>query len=234
MENNHENNNFLEIEQKLQNSQEDLWRIFRIMAEFVEGFETMAKIKPSVIVFGSARSKPGEKYYKLTEEVSKALVKKGFGITTGGGPGIMEAANKGAMEAGGSSTGINIELPHEQGANQYIDSDKLLNFRYFFVRKLMFFKYAQGYILMPGGFGTVDEGFEVLTLIQTGKTDKFPIVLMGKEFWNPLIDWIKEYQLKKGYISPGELNLFSITDDPQEAAKIICDFHKGKKLTPNF
>jgi len=185
MENSNNDNNHIEIDEKLQNSQEDLWRIFRIMAEFVEGFETMAKIKPSVIVFGSARTKPGEKYYKLTEEVSKALVKKGFGITTGGGPGIMEAANKGAMEAGGSSTGINIELPHEQGANQYIDPDKLLNFRYFFVRKLMFFKYAQGYILMPGGFGTIDEGFEVLTLIQTGKTDKFPIVLMGKEFWNP-------------------------------------------------
>lgn len=234
MENSNNDNNHIEIDEKLQNSQEDLWRVFRIMAEFVEGFETMAKIKPSVIVFGSARTKPGEKYYKLTEEVSKALVKKGFGITTGGGPGIMEAANKGAMEAGGSSTGINIELPHEQGANQYIDPDKLLNFRYFFVRKLMFFKYAQGYILMPGGFGTIDEGFEVLTLIQTGKTDKFPIVLMGKEFWNPLIEWVKEYQLKQGYISLGDLNLFSITDDPKEAAKIISDFHKGKKLTPNF
>jgi uncharacterized protein (TIGR00730 family) len=234
MENNGENNNHEEIEERLQNSQENLWRVFRIMSEFVEGFETMAKIKPSVLIFGSARTKPEEKYYKLTEEVAKALVKKGFGITTGGGPGIMEAGNKGAMDAGGSSTGINIELPHEQGANPYIDPDKLLNFRYFFVRKLMFFKYAQGYVLMPGGFGTVDEGFEVLTLIQTGKTDKFPIVLVGKEFWEPLIDWVKEHQLKNGYINPEDLDLMTITDDPKEVAEIIYKFHKGKKLTPNF
>ena len=182
MENGNGNNNGnnFEIAEKLQNSQEDLWRIFRIMAEFTEGFEMMAKIKPSVLIFGSARTKPEEKYYKLTEEVAKELVKKGFGVTTGGGPGIMEAGNKGAQDAGGSSTGINIELPFEQSANPYIDPDKLLNFRYFFVRKLMFFKYAQGYILMPGGFGTIDEGFEVLTLIQTGKTSKVPIVYDGQ------------------------------------------------------
>lgn len=228
------NNNQSEIEQQLQSSQEDLWRVFRIMAEFVDGFETMSKIKPSVLIFGSARSKPDDKYYKLTEEVAKELVKKGFGITTGGGPGIMEAGNKGAKEAGGSSTGINIELPFEQSANPYIDRDKLLNFRYFFVRKLMFFKYAQGYVLMPGGFGTIDEGFEVLTLIQTGKTSKFPIVFMGKQFWGGLIDWVKESQLKAGYISPEDLDLFSVTDDPKEAAQIMFDFHKGKKLTPNF
>lgn len=229
-----ENNNHLEISEQLQNSQEDLWRVFRIMSEFVEGFETMAKIKPSVLIFGSARTKPEEKYYKLTEDVAKELVKKGFGVTTGGGPGIMEAGNKGAMDANGSSTGINIELPFEQSANPFIDTDKLLNFRYFFVRKLMFFKYAQGYILMPGGFGTVDEGFEVLTLIQTRKTNKVPIVFMGDEFWSPLIDWVKEYQLKNKYISPEDLDLFSITDDPEEAVKIMCDFHKGKKFTPNF
>ena len=236
MENGNGNNNGnnFEIAEKLQNSQEDLWRIFRIMAEFTEGFEMMAKIKPSVLIFGSARTKPEEKYYKLTEEVAKELVKKGFGVTTGGGPGIMEAGNKGAQDAGGSSTGINIELPFEQSANKFIDSDKLLNFRYFFVRKLMFFKYAQGYILMPGGFGTVDEGFEVLTLIQTGKTSKVPIVFMGKEFWSPLIDWVKEHQLKNKLISPEDLDLFSITDDPVEAAKIVRDFHKGKKFTPNF
>ena len=232
MENN--NGNGFEIAEQLQNSQEDLWRVFRIMSEFVEGFETMAKIKPSVLIFGSARTKPEEKYYKLTEEVAKELVKKGFGVTTGGGPGIMEAGNKGAMDANGSSTGINIELPFEQSANPFIDSDKLLNFRYFFVRKLMFFKYAQGYILMPGGFGTVDEGFEVLTLIQTQKTNKVPIVFMGTEFWSPLIDWVKEHQLKNEYISPEDLDLFSITDDPEEAAKIMRDFHKGKKFTPNF
>lgn len=236
MENGNGNNNGnnFEMAEKLQNSQEDLWRIFRIMSEFTEGFEMMAKIKPSVLIFGSARTKPEEKYYKLTEEVAKELVKKGFGVTTGGGPGIMEAGNKGAQDAGGSSTGINIELPFEQSANKYIDSDKLLNFRYFFVRKLMFFKYAQGYILMPGGFGTIDEGFEVLTLIQTGKTSKVPIVMMGKEFWSPLIDWVKEHQLKNKLISPEDLDLFSITDDPVEAAKIVRDFHKGKKFTPNF
>lgn len=235
MENGNGNNgNNIEMAEQLQNSQEDLWRIFRIMSEFVEGFELMAKIKPSVLIFGSARTKPEEKYYKLTEEVAKQLVKKGFGVTTGGGPGIMEAGNKGAQDAGGSSTGINIDLPFEQSANPFIDKDKLLNFRYFFVRKLMFFKYAQGYIVMPGGFGTIDEGFEVLTLIQTGKTSRVPIVFMGTEFWTPLIDWVKEHQLKNNLISPEDLDLFSITDDPAEAAKIIRDFHKGKKFTPNF
>lgn len=228
------NGNGFEIAEQLQNSQEDLWRVFRIMSEFVEGFETMAKIKPSVLIFGSARTEPEEKYYKLTVDVAKELVKKGFGVTTGGGPGIMEAGNRGAMEAGGSSTGINIDLPFEQSANEYIDKDKLLNFRYFFVRKLMFFKYSQGYICMPGGFGTVDEAFEVLTLIQTGKTSKVPIVFMGKEFWTPLIDWVKEYQLKNELISPEDLDLFTITDDPVEAAKIMVNFHKGKKFTPNF
>jgi len=229
-----ENNNHSNIEQQLQNSQEDLWRIFRIMSEFVEGFETMGKIKPSVIIFGSARIKPEDKYYKIAEEVAKEIVKKGFGIITGGGPGIMEAGNKGAKEAGGSSTGINIELPFEQYANPYIDQDKLLNFRYFFVRKLMFFKYAQGYVLMPGGFGTVDESFEVLTLIQTRKTTRFRIIFMGKEFWGGLIEWVKEFQLKAGYINKNDLDLFNITDDPKEAAQIIYNFHKGKKLTPNF
>lgn len=228
-----ENNNH-EISEQLQNSQEDLWRIFRIMSEFVEGFETMAKIKPSVLIFGSSRTRPEDKYYKLAVDTAKYLVNKGFGVTTGGGPGIMEAGNKGAKEAGGSSTGINIDLPFEQSANPYIDSDKLLNFRYFFVRKLMFFKYAQAYVCLPGGFGTADEAFEVLTLIQTRKTSKVPIVFMGSEFWSPLIDWVKEYQLKSNYISPQDLELFSITNDPEEAAQIIYEFHKGKKLSPNF
>jgi uncharacterized protein (TIGR00730 family) len=225
---------FLRLETEIQNSQADLWRVFRIMAEFVEGFEKMASIKPSVAIFGSARTDPENKYYKLTCEVSKELVKKGYGIITGGGPGIMEAANKGAKEAGGSSTGVNIELPLEQGSNKYIDHDKLLTFRYFFVRKVMFFKYAQGYVLMPGGFGTADECFEVLTLIQTNKTSKFPVVLMGKDFWNGLLEWIKNVQLKEGYISPEDLELFKLTDDPEEAAQAISDFHKGKKFTPNF
>ncbi len=225
---------FLELEAQLQNSQADLWRVFRIMAEFVEGFETMASIKPSVAIFGSARTKPKDKYYKLTENVAGELVKKGYGVITGGGPGIMEAANKGASEAGGSSAGVNIELPMEQGSNKYIDRDKLLSFRYFFVRKVMFFKYAQGYILMPGGFGTADEAFEVLTLIQTGKTTRFPVVLMGSEFWGGLLDWINSVQLKNNYIGEKDLKLFSLTDDPAEAANIICEFHKGKKHTPNF
>lgn len=220
--------------EKIMSTQEDIWRIFRIMAEFVEGFETMAKIKPSILMFGSARTKPDEKYYKLTVEVSKELVKRGFGVSTGGGPGIMEAANKGAQEAGGSSTGINIELPHEQDPNPFIDRDKLLSFRYFFVRKVMFFKYSQGYIMMPGGFGTMDEFFEVLTLIQTGKTTKVPVVLMGKEYWSSLVDWIKEKQLKTKYISEQDMKLFALTDDPVEAANIIENFHSGKVFTPNF
>ncbi len=231
---NNEKNNGNEIQEKLLTTQEDIWRIFRIMAEFVDGFELMGKIKPSIVVFGSARSKPEDKYYKLAESVGREIVKRGFGVITGGGPGIMEAANKGAMEAGGSSTGVNIQLPHEQGHNPFIDADKLLDFRYFFVRKVMFFKYAQGYILMPGGFGTIDESFEVLTLIQTRKTQKFPVVLMGTEFWGSLLDWIKNTQLKAGFIKEEDLDLFKLTDDPVEAANIIYDFHKGKKFTPNF
>ncbi len=227
-------NNGNEIQEKLLTTQEDIWRIFRIMAEFVDGFELMGKIKPSIAVFGSARAKPGDKYYKLAEEVGREIVKKGFGVITGGGPGIMEAANKGAKEAGGSSTGVNIQLPHEQMHNPYIDSDKLLDFRYFFVRKVMFFKYAQGYILMPGGFGTIDESFEVLTLIQTKKTQKFPVVLMGTEFWSSLLEWVKETQLRSGFINEEDLNLFKLTDDPAEAANLISEFHKGKKLTTNF
>jgi len=218
----------------LQTSQEDLWRIFRVMAEFVEGFEKMSTIKPSVAVFGSARTEPDDKYYELAVEVGKELAKSGYGVITGGGPGIMEAANKGANLAGGSSTGVNIELPMEQGSNPFIDKDKLLSFRYFFVRKVMFFKYAQGYILLPGGFGTADEFFEVLTLIQTGKTSKFPIILMGKEYWSGLMNWTKEVQLGNNYISPEDLDLFSLTDDPKEACKIIVDFHRGKKHTTNF
>lgn len=222
------------LKQELNASQEDLWRVFRIMAEFVEGFEKMGKIKPSIAVFGSARTKPSNKYYKMSVQVAKELTKKGFGIITGGGPGIMEAANRGANEVDGSSTGVNIELPHEQSANQYIDRDKLLTFRYFFVRKVMFFKYAQGYIIMPGGFGTIDEFFEVLTLIQTGKTERVPIVVMGKEYWKPLMSWLKKYMIDFKFIEDFDMDLFTLTDDPKEAAQIIYDFHKGKKITPNF
>jgi uncharacterized protein (TIGR00730 family) len=224
----------LKIESQIKSSQEDLWRVFRIMAEFVEGFETMAKIKPSVAVFGSARTKPNSKYYKLGVKVAKEIVAKGFGIITGGGPGIMQAANQGAKEAGGSSTGINIELPMEQAANKFIDHDKLLFFRYFFVRKVMFFKYSQGYVLLPGGFGTIDECFEVLTLIQTKKTDEFPVVLIGSEYWEPLLQWVRDKVLDSKYIKSDDMNLFSLTDDPKEAAQIIADFHSGKELTTNF
>ncbi|MGE5432509.1 MAG: TIGR00730 family Rossman fold protein [Syntrophomonadaceae bacterium] len=222
------------IEARLINSQEDLWRLFRIMAEFVEGFEKMAAIKPSVTIFGSARIKEDDFYYQLAREVARQLVEKGMGVITGGGPGIMEAANRGANEAGGSSTGVNIELPFEQFANPYVDRDKLLTFRYFFIRKLMFFKYSQGYIMMPGGFGTLDESFEVLTLIQTGKTQRVPVVFMGKDFWKPGLEWITGTILKKELISEKDMNLFSVTDDPEEAAEIIMDFHKGKRFTPNF
>ena len=223
-----------DFEKALIANQEDLWRVFRIMAEFVEGFEKMGKIKPSVAVFGSARTKPSHKCYKKTVRVSKELAKKGFGIITGGGPGIMEAANKGAKEVNNSSTGVNIELPHEQNSNPFIDKDKLLNFRYFFVRKVMFFKYAQGYIIMPGGFGTIDEFFEVLTLIQTNKTKKVPIVVMGTEYWKPLMGWIKDYMIKFKYIEDFDMELFKMTDDPKEAADIIYQFHKGKTIVPNF
>lgn len=218
---------------KLIHSQEDLWRVFRIMAEFTEGFEKMASIKPSVVIFGSARTPETDFFYNLTMEVAEKLVEKGMGIITGGGPGIMEAANRGAQNAGGSSTGINIELPFEQGANKYIDRDKLLSFRYFFVRKVMFFKYAQGYIMMPGGFGTLDEAFEVLTLIQTGKTSRVPVVLMGKKFWEKGIEWV-ESLVEQKFIAREDLKLFSVTDDPEEAASIIWNFHKGKEFTPNF
>jgi len=222
------------FENDLAANQEDLWRVFRIMAEFVEGFEKMSSIKPSVAVFGSARTKPNHNSYKMTVEVSKELTKKGFGIITGGGPGIMEAANKGAKESNGSSTGVNIELPNEQGSNIFVDRDKLLTFRYFFVRKVMFFKYSQGFVILPGGFGTIDELFEILTLVQTGKTKKVPIVVMGVEYWKPLMNWIKDYMAKFKYIEDFDMNLFKLTDDPKEAAEIIYQFHKGKKIIPNF
>jgi len=222
------------FEKQLINSQEDLWRIFRIMAEFVEGFETMAKIKPSIIIFGSARIKEGNKYYELARETAKNLCEKGFGIITGGGPGIMEAGNRGAKEAGGSSTGVCIQLPLEEEPNKYIDKDKKLLFRYFFVRKVMFFKYSQGYIAFPGGFGTMDELFEALTLMQTKKTSRVPIILFGSEFWKPLENWMKESLISLGYINEHDLSLFKIVDTPEDAANAIEEFHKGKQFKANF
>ena len=212
----------------------DSWQIFKIMSEFVEGFEKMARIGPCVSVFGSARTKPDNKYYKLAEEISFKLTKAGYGVISGGGPGIMEAANKGAKAGGGKSVGLNIELPFEQNPNPYIDSDKLISFKYFFVRKVMFLKYSQGFVAMPGGFGTIDELAEALTLIQTNKLARFPIILVGTEYWKGLIDWIKNTMLPDGYISPGDIDLFKIVDTSDEVIKIINDFYSKYHLTPNF
>ena len=213
----------------------DSWEIFKIMGEFVEGFETMSRIGPCVSIFGSARTKPENKYYQLAEEVAYLLTQQKFGVITGGGPGIMEAGNKGAKRGGGKSVGLNIVLPFEQEANPYIDSDKIINFDYFFVRKVMFIKYAQGFIVLPGGFGTLDEMFEALTLIQTEKSGKFPVILIGKSFWTGLIDWIKEVLLaEENNISPEDLELIQIVDTAEEAVKMISDYYKSHHLKPNF
>ncbi len=212
----------------------DSWAIFKIMAEFVEGFERLSKIGPCVSIFGSARTKEGERYYDLAENIAYTLTRNGYGIVTGGGPGIMEAGNKGAKRGKGTSVGLNIELPFEQKDNPYIDSDKLLDFDYFFVRKVMFVKYSQGFVVMPGGFGTMDELFEAITLIQTRKIGKFPIVLVGRKFWSGLIDWIKSTLLEEGNISNGDLDLISIVDTEEEVLKVIDAFYKKYSLSPNF
>lgn len=213
---------------------EDSWAIFKIMAEMVEGFEKMAKVGPCVTIFGSARTKSDNRYYKAAEEIGAKLVRHGYGVITGGGPGIMEAGNKGAHSEGGKSVGLNIDLPFEQGSNIYINPDKLMNFDYFFVRKVMFVKYSQGFVVMPGGMGTMDELFEALTLIQTKKIGRFPIVLYGKDFWAGMIDWIKGTVLKEGNISAEDLELFNIVDTPTEAVKVIDDFYSKYLLSPNF
>ena len=213
----------------------DSWQIFKIMSEFVEGFDTMAKIGPCVSIFGSARTTEDSTYYQLAEKIAFQLTQHGYGVITGGGPGIMEAANKGAKRGGGKSVGLNIELPFEQSSNDYIDNDKLINFDYFFVRKVMFVKYAQGFIVLPGGVGTLDELFEAITLIQTEKIGKFPIVLVGKSFWAGLIEWIKQIMLKKEKnISPEDLDLFSVVDTSEEALEIINNFYNKYGLKPNF
>ena len=212
----------------------DTWVIFRVMSEFVEGFEKLAKIGPCVSIFGSARTKPHEAYYKMAEEIAEKLVKHGYGVITGGGPGIMEAGNKGAKNSGGKSVGLNIDLPFEQDSNPFIDKDKLLNFNYFFVRKVMFVRYAQGFIVMPGGFGTLDEFFESITLIQTKKIGRFPIVLVGKEYWGGLLDWIKTTLLDHNYISPEDLDLITLVETSDEAVDAINEFYSKYLLSPNF
>ena len=213
----------------------DSWSVFKIMGEFVDGYEKMSKIGPCVSIFGSARTKEDDKFYKLATTIAKDIVDMGFGVITGGGPGIMEAANKGAKEALGSSVGLNIELPFEQDHNNFIDDDKLLEFDYFFVRKVMFVKYSQGFVVMPGGFGTLDELFEAITLIQTKKSQKFPIILVGSKFWENCYAWIK-YTLVEDfkYISPDELDLISIVDSSSEVVEILSSFYNQKSISPNF
>jgi uncharacterized protein (TIGR00730 family) len=213
----------------------DSWVIFKVLAEFVEGFDKLAKIGPCVSIFGSARTKTDHPYYKMTEEIAAKLVRHGYGVITGGGPGIMEAGNKGAYEQGGKSVGLNIVLPFEQHSNLYIDADKNINFDFFFVRKVMFVKYAQGFVVMPGGFGTLDELFEALTLIQTKKIGRFPIVLVGRSYWSGLIDWIKSTMLEKEHnINPEDLKLFNVVDTAEEAVRVIDDFYAKYLLKPNF
>jgi uncharacterized protein (TIGR00730 family) len=213
----------------------DSWALFKIMSEFVYGYERLSEIGPCVSIFGSARTKPGEKYYELAVKVANKIVDQGYGIITGGGPGIMEAGNKGANLGGGTSVGLNIDLPFEQHDNPYIDSNKNLDFDYFFVRKVMFVKYSQGFVVMPGGFGTLDELFEAITLIQTGKIDKFPIILVGKDFWGGLLDWIKSTLAEKlKTVSIEDLDLIELVDTEDEVVEILDKFYNQYDLSPNF
>ncbi|MFT5581816.1 MAG: hypothetical protein ACI9G9_001077 [Psychromonas sp.] len=213
----------------------DSWAIFKIMSEFVEGYERLAKIGPCVSVFGSARTLPDNYYYQLGVEVAEKLAKNGYGVITGGGPGIMEAGNKGAQQGVGKSVGLNIDLPFEQNHNPYIDPEHNLEFDYFFVRKVMFVKYSQAFVVLPGGLGTLDELFEALTLIQTKKINTRPIVLVGKSYWEGLVDWIKEVMLRQEKnISPEDLDLIVLVDSADEAVYYINDFYKSNHLTPNF
>lgn len=213
----------------------DSWQIFKIMSEFVDGFEKMQKIGPCVSIFGSARTKPDNKYYIIAEEIAYKLTQEGYGIITGGGPGIMEAANKGAKRGNGKSVGLNIDLPFEQKPNEFIDRDKSIDFNYFFVRKTIFLKYSQGFIGMPGGFGTIDELFESLTLVQTNKIAEYPIILVGKEYWQGLFDWIKSTMLYKEHnIHESDLDLFKLVDTADEAVSHIVEFYSKYLLKPNF
>jgi uncharacterized protein (TIGR00730 family) len=216
---------------------ENAWTMFKVMAEFVDGFEVLNKLGPCISVFGSARTKPGTYYYELAVKIASRLTEEGYGVITGGGPGIMEAGNRGAWMKNGTSIGLNIDLPFEQHHNPFIAPAHNLKHRYFFVRKVMFVKYAQGFVVMPGGFGTMDELFEVLTLVQTNKITPVPIVLMGKEFWEGLRAWIVEIMLERHHtINKEDLDLFLVTDDPEEAVQHINQFYAGRseKLSPNF
>jgi len=216
---------------------ENSWTMFKVIAELVEGFETLNKIGPCVSIFGSARTKPGAKYYELAVTMAERLVAEGFGIITGGGPGIMEAGNKGAYQKGGLSVGLNIDLPFEQSHNPFIDPDKNLNYNYFFVRKVMFVKYAQAFVVMPGGFGTLDELFEVLTLIQTKKISNVPVILVGSDFWGGMREWIVNTMLEEhGNISAKDLDLIPIVDTPDEVVKIIAGFYEddAHSIKPNY
>ena len=211
------------------------WRMFKIMAEFVDGFEKLDETGPCVSIFGSARTQPNNAYYQHAEILAQKLVEAGYGIITGGGPGIMEAANKGAKESGGVSVGLHIELPHEEGCNQYVDPDKIIAFKYFFARKVMFIRYAQAVVYMPGGFGTMDELFEVLTLVQTKKIQHIPMIFFGTDYWKGLLEWIEKTMLHTAHnISEKDLKLFHITDDTSEVVRIIESHYANKKLTPNF
>lgn len=212
----------------------DSWSVFKVMSEFVEGYDKLARIGPCVAIFGSARTPSNHENYRLTEEIAYLLTKKGFGIITGGGPGIMEAGNKGAHFAGGKSVGLNIELPFEQHPNPFIDPDKYIEFDYFFVRKVMFMRYSQGYIVLPGGYGTMDELFEAITLVQTQKLVKFPIVLVKKHYWKGLVEWIRQRMIEEKFILESDIDIFTLVDTAEEAVKIIDDFYKKYALKPNF
>ena len=213
----------------------DSWKIFKIMSEFVEGFEKLARIGPCVSIFGSARTGPDNEYFQLAEEIAFLLTQQGYGVITGGGPGIMEAANMGAKRGKGKSVGINIDLPFEQEANLFIDPDKLITFDHFFVRKVMFMKYAQGFIVLPGGFGTFDELFEAITLIQTDKIGRFPIVLVGTSYWEGLVEWIKKVMLKdEKNINEADMELFTLVDSAEDAVNHIDQFYSKYLLSPNF
>lgn len=213
----------------------DSWQIFRIMSEFVDGFERMARIGPCVSIFGSARTKPDNPYYLLAEEIAYKLTLEGYGVITGGGPGIMEAANKGAKRGNGKSVGLNIELPFEQEPNPYVDRDKSIDFHYFFVRKTIFLKYSQGFIAIPGGFGTMDELFEALTLVQTNKIGEFPVVLVGKKYWQGLLDWIRSTMMEVEHnVNEADLQRLHIVDTADEAVQVITRFYAKYLLKPNF